>query len=45
MITEERNKYSSYVQLCAFYKIEPDPIATNKCLSKVEILETILKMM
>lgn len=44
LIAEEKDKYSSYLQLCAFYKIEPHPIAYAKCLAKTEILEHILKL-
>lgn len=43
LITEEKNKYSSYLQLCSYYKVEPDPIVNAKCLTKVETLEFMLK--
>lgn len=45
LITEEKNKYSSYLQFCAYYKIEPDPMVTVKCSTKVETLDFILKLM
>lgn len=45
LIAEEKNKYSSYLQLCSYYKIEPDPVAIIKCSTKVETLEFMLKSM
>ena len=45
LIVEEREKYSSYVQLCTYYKIETDPLATVKCLAKIETMEHMLKLM
>jgi hypothetical protein len=45
LIVEEKNKYSAYIQLCSYYKIDPDPIATVKCSAKVETLEYMLKSM
>ncbi len=45
LITEEKNKYASYAQLCSFYKVDIDPIVSAKCLSKIEILEHLLKLM
>lgn len=45
MISDEKNKYSIYMQACTYYKIDPDPFATVKCSAKIEILEHILKSM
>jgi hypothetical protein len=45
LISEEKEKHSSYLQLCAYYKIEPDPIAIAKCSTKVETLDHMLKSM
>lgn len=44
LIVEEKEKYSSYIQLCALYKIDPNIIATAKCSTKVETLENLLKL-
>lgn len=43
LIAEEKSKYSTYMQSCAYYKIDPDPIATTKCQSKIDLLENLLK--
>lgn len=45
LISEEKNKYSLYLSLCAYYKIEPGQVANTKCSSKTEVLEAILKLM
>jgi hypothetical protein len=45
LIAEEKNKYSAYLQLCTYYKIEPDLIALAKCSIKTETLEYMLKSM
>lgn len=45
LIIEEKEKYSAYVQLCTYYKIDPNPIAMVKCSVKIETLEHILKSM
>ncbi len=45
LIADEKEKYSSYLQLCTYYKIDPDPLATVKCLAKIETMEHMLKSM
>lgn len=45
LLTDEKNRHASYIQLCAYYKVEPDPLVLAKCLSKTETLEHILKSM
>jgi len=45
LIADEREKYSSYLQLCTYYKINPDSIVTIKCSVKIETLEHMLKSM
>jgi len=45
LISDEKNKYSLYLQSCTYYKIDPDPLATVKCSAKIEVLEHILKSM
>ncbi len=44
LIAEEKERYSAYTQLCAFYKIEPNSLATVKCLAKIETMEHMLKL-
>lgn len=41
-ISKEKDKYNSYLQLCVYFKVKPDPLATCKHLSKIETLEMIL---
>ncbi len=45
LITEEKDRYSSYIALCAQYNIEPDKSATIQCSTKIEVLEAIMKLM
>lgn len=45
LITEERNKYSTYMQLCTYYAIAPDRVAIAKSSSKIDTLECLLKSM
>jgi hypothetical protein len=45
LIADERNKYSAYLQLCTYYKVDPDPMVLTKCSTKIETLELILKSM
>lgn len=42
LITKEKDQYNLYIQLCSFYQIDPDPIATAKHSSKLEALELVL---
>ena len=44
LISEEKEKQNSYLQLCAHYKVSPDPLILAKHSSKMEILELIIKM-
>ncbi len=45
LITEEKNNYNSYSQLCSSYGIKIDNLAEARHSSKIEILELILKML
>lgn len=45
LITEERNRYNTYISICAYYEVLPDPIVMAKCLTKIEAMESLLKLM
>lgn len=45
MIAEEKTRYSSYLQLCSYYKVEPDLVVAAKHLSVIDTLDNILKLM
>lgn len=42
-ISEEKDKYNKYIQLCNFYDINPSEIAEIKCNTRVEVFEFIIK--
>ena len=42
MIAEEKEQFNEYSQLCAIYKIQPDPIAIAKHHGRMEILQILL---
>lgn len=44
LISEEKEKFSNYSQLCAQYQITPDPIAVAKSQATLEILQRLLKV-
>lgn len=44
LITEERDKYNTYLTICANYYVKPDPIISAKCMTKIETLESLLKL-
>jgi hypothetical protein len=43
LISEEKENFSKYSQLCANYQIQTDPLATARHRGKLEILERLLK--
>jgi hypothetical protein len=43
LISEEKERFGEYTQLCAIYQIQPDPIAMAKHQAKLEILQTLLQ--
>lgn len=45
LITAEKERFGSYAILCSQYQEEPDPLITARHASKVEALESVLKMM
>ena len=42
-ITEEKENFSRYSQLCALYQIMPDPLAIARHQGKIEILQILLQ--
>ena len=40
--SEEQEKYNLYLQLCKYYKIDPNPLATSAWQAKNEILTRLL---
>jgi len=45
LITVEKNKYSEYIQLCAYYEVKPDELVIVQSATKLQTLEFILKTM
>lgn len=45
LITEEKELYNKYSELCAHYKISPDKLVVAKHSSIVETLEMMIKML
>ena len=45
MVSEEKELFSKYSQLCVTYQIQTDPIATARHKGRLEALQDILKMM
>jgi hypothetical protein len=43
LISEEKELFGEYSQLCARYQIQPDPIAIAKHQAKLEILQRLLQ--
>jgi len=43
LITEERERFGKYSQLCAQYQIQPDPIALARHQATLEILQKLLQ--
>jgi hypothetical protein len=43
LISEEKERFGQYSQLCATYQIQPDPIATARHQGKLEILQRLLR--
>jgi hypothetical protein len=44
-IAEEKDKFSSYSQLCVFYKVNLDPYVVARHNAKIEIMEKFLKLL
>lgn len=42
LISDEKNKYSSYLQLCQYFKVKADPLVTLRHQSQIETLEMVL---
>lgn len=42
LISEEKERYGVYSQLCAFYQVPPDPMILAKHQTKVETLRNLL---
>lgn len=42
LLTEEKERYSSYLQLCAHYQVNPDTMVTAASKAKIETLEQLL---
>ncbi len=43
LISEEKEKYATYSQLCTHYKVKQDTIAYARHSSRIETLESLLK--
>jgi hypothetical protein len=43
LISEEKERFGGYSQLCAHYQIQPDPIALARHQATVEILRKLLR--
>lgn len=43
IITEEKEKFNLYSQLCVYFKIDQDVIAVARHQAKIEVFEFILK--
>lgn len=42
LITEEKENFARYTQLCAQYQTQPDPLAQARHQGKMEILQRLL---
>ena len=42
LLAEEKETYNNYVQLCNFYQISPDPMATAAHQAKIQTLNQLL---
>lgn len=42
LFTEEKEKYNSYLQLCTYYGVNPDPIVTASWQAKHQIMTHLL---
>lgn len=43
LISEEKEQFGEYLQLCAIYQVKPDPIVVARHQAKLEVLETLLQ--
>ena len=43
LISEEKEQFGEYSQLCAIYQVKPDPIVVARHQAKLEVLETLLQ--
>lgn len=43
LISEEKERFGEYSQLCALYQIPPDPIAIARHQGKLEVLQQLLR--
>lgn len=43
LISEEKERFGEYVQLCALYQIQPDPIAMARHQGKLEVLQMLMQ--
>lgn len=43
LISEEKERFGEYSQLCAHYQTQPDPIVLAKHQAKLEILQHLLR--
>jgi hypothetical protein len=43
LISEEKERFGQYSQLCAQYQISPDPIAIARHQGRLEILQQLLR--
>jgi hypothetical protein len=43
LISEEKESFGKYTQLCAQYQVQPDPIVIARHQGKVEILQKLLQ--
>lgn len=44
LISEEKENFGKYSQLCATYQVQPDQLATARHQGRVEILQRLLQM-
>ena len=44
LIAEEKDQYNSYLQLCRYYQINPDRLATASFQARINLLEKVLGM-
>jgi hypothetical protein len=42
-ISEEKESFGKYSQLCALYQIQPDPLAIARHQGRLEILQRLLQ--
>jgi hypothetical protein len=43
LFSQEKDLYSQYLQLCAIYQTQPDPLVTARHQGKLEILQHLLR--